>query len=445
MEQQEIKITIKSNYHGDLRRFVLEGEELNSIYLQLMVSDLYKIPLENVSATVLLDSQRVEVTSDLLRKCTRRGIAILRIDVNDVAEGKKEAPALSSSTIPNGGMLRAECRSQIVELLNSKTFIESIVDRVVPLVQKSLEQAAPDLSKSLLESTINDSIFKSVIQEDEESYEAVSDDDETPSLVEMPKDDLSDSEDENWDSTATETESDTDEEDDVEEDPFPNDVEEGHVAIDEAPQDADERDPKDENSDPEDFQSFEVIKAEEPQPEEPKKESRPIFKSLLAFIKEKTVDRIRPQNEGIKEEDIPNLEELLTRLDEMGFHDREVNIAALRFHRNFKEGLDEVIEDLLSQGPDQNPESKEDPQEDRSIIESNPDAPILDEAPLIEEGREDIREQNDEVIESPQPSQEMVEPKPEMRGRLNSADVQRLVEAGMPKDLAVRTLLAQPF
>ncbi len=46
---------------------------------------------------------------------------------------------------------------------------------------------------------------------------------------------------------------------------------------------------------------------------------------------------------------IPNLEEILSQLADMGFTDKETNLKVLQFHKNFNEGLAEVVEDLLIQ------------------------------------------------------------------------------------------------
>jgi predicted transcriptional regulator len=47
--------------------------------------------------------------------------------------------------------------------------------------------------------------------------------------------------------------------------------------------------------------------------------------------------------------DIANLEDMLKQLNEMGFTDRESNLKLVKFHNQFKEGLDEVVEALLTQ------------------------------------------------------------------------------------------------
>jgi len=45
----------------------------------------------------------------------------------------------------------------------------------------------------------------------------------------------------------------------------------------------------------------------------------------------------------------PNIEELLEQLTMMGFTDREANIEAIKFHNKFNEGLDAIVEDLITQ------------------------------------------------------------------------------------------------
>jgi len=82
----------------------------------------------------------------------------------------------------------------------------------------------------------------------------------------------------------------------------------------------------------------------------PEKNSSPILNSFLSLFKpnqKKTPPK--PQEVEIDDAPIPNLDELLSQLESMGFTDKEQNIKVLRFHRKFNEGMDEVIEELLSQ------------------------------------------------------------------------------------------------
>eukprot|EP00027_Filamoeba_sp_ATCC50430_P006748 CAMPEP_0168555988 /NCGR_PEP_ID=MMETSP0413-20121227/8639_1 /TAXON_ID=136452 /ORGANISM="Filamoeba nolandi, Strain NC-AS-23-1" /LENGTH=355 /DNA_ID=CAMNT_0008586897 /DNA_START=140 /DNA_END=1204 /DNA_ORIENTATION=+ len=79
-----------------------------------------------------------------------------------------------------------------------------------------------------------------------------------------------------------------------------------------------------------------ILGEEEPVVEQPKEG---LVHSLLSIFK--------PKKEN--EDEIPNQEELLKKLADMGFTDKEANIKTLRFHKKYNEGLDEVVEDLLLQ------------------------------------------------------------------------------------------------
>ena len=48
-------------------------------------------------------------------------------------------------------------------------------------------------------------------------------------------------------------------------------------------------------------------------------------------------------------ESIPNLEELVSQLAAMGLNDRAACVKTICFHHKFGEGLNEILEDLLSQ------------------------------------------------------------------------------------------------
>eukprot|EP01114_Cavostelium_apophysatum_P005280 TRINITY_DN1607_c0_g1_i2.p1 TRINITY_DN1607_c0_g1~~TRINITY_DN1607_c0_g1_i2.p1 ORF type:complete len:460 (+),score=128.53 TRINITY_DN1607_c0_g1_i2:114-1493(+) len=92
----------------------------------------------------------------------------------------------------------------------------------------------------------------------------------------------------------------------------------------------------------EDNESFTVVKDEQ-QTTAPS--TSPLVGSLLNFLK--SFDG-RSKQKTDEEPVIPNLEDLLNQLASMGFTDREQNIKALKFHKKYNEGLNEVIEDLLS-------------------------------------------------------------------------------------------------
>jgi len=78
---------------------------------------------------------------------------------------------------------------------------------------------------------------------------------------------------------------------------------------------------------------------------EPKESSPPLFRSLLSVFKS------FKKEQAPKEKEIPQeqLESMLKQLEDMGFADKEACTRALKFHHGFNEGLDAVVEDLLSQ------------------------------------------------------------------------------------------------
>jgi len=88
-------------------------------------------------------------------------------------------------------------------------------------------------------------------------------------------------------------------------------------------------------------------------PEENKQEKKseglstsPLLKSVLSFFKS-----FKKEPKEVQEKTIPQdqLDQMLQQLNDMGFYDNEANTKALKFHYDFNEGLDAVLEDLLSQ------------------------------------------------------------------------------------------------
>jgi len=63
----------------------------------------------------------------------------------------------------------------------------------------------------------------------------------------------------------------------------------------------------------------------------------------------KSNKKSRQDSEDDESLNIPNIEEVLQQLAAMGFTDKEANVKALRFHNKFKEGIHEVVDDLLIQ------------------------------------------------------------------------------------------------
>lgn len=135
-------------------------------------------------------------------------------------------------------------------------------------------------------------------------------------------------------------------------------------SVDIQPVPADEMDSKQENSTPSNESSKEEQVEVDGEPEpfvlvdntnqsvEVPLSTSPLLNSLLSFFKPK---RPMPIPSSILSEDadhpmpIPNLEEMLEQLKLMGFSDREANIKLLQFHKKFNEGLDAVVDDLLTQ------------------------------------------------------------------------------------------------
>jgi len=80
------------------------------------------------------------------------------------------------------------------------------------------------------------------------------------------------------------------------------------------------------------------------------KQKNPLLRSVLSFFKSFKKEQIKPEEKTEKTIPQEQLEGMLKQLNDMGFMDNEANTIALRFHHNFNEGLDAVIEDLLSNG-----------------------------------------------------------------------------------------------
>jgi hypothetical protein len=113
------------------------------------------------------------------------------------------------------------------------------------------------------------------------------------------------------------------------------------------------RDSKSVEEVPEESEENEEYKDPEPLVIDRPPKANSALRSLLSLFKISPKNRRIEEepNENVEEEEveIPNLEDSLKQLADMGFSDRESNIKLLRFHKKYNEGVDEVIEDLLMQ------------------------------------------------------------------------------------------------
>jgi len=182
-------------------------------------------------------------------------------------------------------------------------------------------------------------------------------------------------------------------------------------------------------NDVENSDSFVVLK-----PHEEKQEGLSIspLRSVLSFFKSFKKD----QSKEVEEKTIPQekLDEMNKQLNDMGFHDYEANMKALRFHYKYNEGLDAVIEDLLSQKTEQEElEESEEPlqikSEDlkKSLIEKREELEVVE----VEEKEKEVQ------FEEPETQSEIPE-------GITEEDIRKLMlHANISKEAAIKALQSQ--
>jgi len=147
--------------------------------------------------------------------------------------------------------------------------------------------------------------------------------------------------------------------------------------------------------------------------------------------------------------EIPNLEELLQQLHDMGFEDRDRNIRILKFHRRFREGLDETIEDLLSEKEKMEEREKEhrEQENEKEVLVEEPKMEEVKEAKEEEKKEEDKEEEEEEVEEEEEEAAKEDEAnsgEKHPNGKLKSEDIENLMREGnLTRQTAIKILLRQ--
>jgi len=280
----------------------------------------------------------------------RKRILRLSIEVVEEAPGKDRMdPALTESNIP---VTRADAlfsdteftmrmEQLITQTVTSKPFIEVLLDKMMPKIleavrgdqEETMEERRNDfdIGSLLMQSlpqiveTTTDITRDLIIEYQEEEKAEV----ELPTIPELEQ--LRAEEETNLEPEQKEEEV----EQEVEQDEDEEDSEDGAENV-----------AQPEKEEPE---SFVVMDNNINSPPKMKHELHPL-RSLLSLFRSPRRENREPTAEQKEEEvEIPNMEELLKQLSDMGFSDREHAIKTLRFHKQYNEGIDEVIEDLLLQ------------------------------------------------------------------------------------------------
>jgi len=381
MEQKK-KITIKAVHNGDIRRIAID-DNLGFKDLKKLLKKLFKPAysfnisyqdeendLINIKSDLDLQTAVLHSRKDMLRitmEATQDSLVLSSNMTNDnIDESRNESSELSNSRIPLLGRrdevpirhstneITSDFQSQVEDLVmqtvTSKPVLDAIAQALLPQIIQALRetpssaesiattnnsnkefglrsllnmepiltQTGQTIAKSLSESTTSSSLTSSIPQNEVQEEQALEDTD----TLTAPDNQLSNESSESLvSSSLKETQEDTKE------------------------------DEKEDQIEP-----FVIV--DKTASSKPKSDSNSALRSLLALFK------ISPRNRRVDSEptdnnnnanneeetvEIPNLEETLSQLADMGFSDRDANVKLLRFHKKYNEGVDEVIEDLLLQ------------------------------------------------------------------------------------------------
>jgi len=127
---------------------------------------------------------------------------------------------------------------------------------------------------------------------------------------------------------------------------------------------------------------------------------------------------------------------MLKQLIDMGFENEEANLAALKFHYKYGEGLDAVIEDLLSQR-----ESSMEEQKPMDASDEQPLEPKNDERKVEEKKKEEPTVEEKKEEKNPGAAGDTV-----MIDSFSDEDVEELMtHANISKAAAIKALKAQAW
>jgi len=322
---------IKVSFCNDLRRISLEGLNLQKATEQLKQLFSIHSSCGLVILHVFEDGSKEAISNneqfqELVRKADEAK-KILRLDIQKTTE---VIPLKSKENVFDSPDIRRKLESIILETIQSKPFIDVISQKLIPYIEEkritdvnkwveinsnvvSETQVISELLDISKNNTLNDQNFKSIV--------------EAPPCVNKIV----------VDRTVIENKEEDQEVKKLEEHKEERNEEELQKLSEEELQKLSE-----ETND-----SFVVVLGGN---KEEKREKAPLLRSVLSFFKSFKKEQIKPEEKTEKTIPQEQLEGMLKQLNDMGFMDNEANTIALRFHHNFNEGLDAVIEDLLSNG-----------------------------------------------------------------------------------------------
>jgi len=296
----EKEIVIKAFYKkkGDNRRLIFDRNDFNFKELKKALKKLFKF---NAPFTISYcdeeeDCINIKSDTDLMTAVRQSKNKTLKISVKEDSDNLRE-------TIPDKN---EELKTKVELLVKEVVTSKPVVDKLLQLIrdehqsEANLEQEEENITETMNGSS---SSFEELPREQEEVQKV---EEEEQEVLNNEEDEKVEEEDKSNEEDEKVEEEDKSNEDKM----FPQE--------------------REEFKNPEPF----VFINE-------RNDNRLSLKSLLSIFRIST-----------KTNEIPNFEEMLKQLEEMGFYDREPCIRALRFHHQYNEGLDEVIEDLLLQQKD---------------------------------------------------------------------------------------------
>jgi len=364
MENQ--KIIIKAKFAGDIRRITVDQGALTYKDLKKVLKKLFK-PTSSSFNIGYYDEENdlINIRSDIdlqtALQCSKGNV--LRVLIEAVEDSKSEAISLIDSALPisrtdnlfSDVEFTMKLEQFITQTVCSRPFINTLSEKLLPHLIEAMNNPQPpsqvnsaqefDLSSLLIQSVpqlmTNSASSENLMSKLTEDNTIVT----TPVGPErrvIPREIQFEEENREEDEESVDSEE-------------QNEVasEELGTSVERTEEEAPKEEQHEERSSEEEIETFVPVNSNPiPNPKSPLS-LRSVLNNLFKLSR-----RHNPQVDKQEEEDIPNLEETLNQLFEMGFTDRDTLVKTLKFHKQFQEGLNEVIEDLLLQREEEKTESE---------------------------------------------------------------------------------------
>jgi len=440
-------VVIKVTYGPDLRRLTFE-DGLNWQEVSERLKKMFNLPLtyaglnifhvseEGIIAPISNDKQFQEY----VRNANDSNSKILRLTIRSFASETKVSEPIMLETkssilkeeertsILDRPDIRSQLQTIILETVQSKPFIDTIAQKLNLYIESTKNEIAETYPQSPVLETFPqldleelDALKRSLAEYDQVSLQVKEKEEEKQEEEEVEEKQAEQEE------QSREEQKPKEEEQKPKEEEYKPKEEEYKPKEEEYKPKEQEFEQKDLANDVENSDLFVVLK-----PHEEKQEGLSIspLRSVLSFFKSFKKD----QSKEVEEKTIPQekLDEMNKQLNDMGFHDYEANMKALRFHYKYNEGLDAVIEDLLSQKTEQEElEESEEPlqvkSEDlkKSLIEKQEELEVVE------------VEEKEVQFEEPETQSEIPE-------GITEEDIRKLMlHANISKEAAIKALQSQ--